>query len=170
MFLRPLDTGDADAMFTTLQDAETMRLTGTTARYTLEQVAAHCASLEEQEDRVDLAIVHPENGTYLGEVVLSDIDDANRSAAFRIALARSDLMDRGLGRDAARTLLAWAFDTLGLHRIHLEVYAFNPRAQHVYRALGFQVEGVVREALWMDGGWHDAISMSMLEGELARDG
>ena len=168
VLLRPLGPEDAEAMFASLADVETMRLTGTQASYTLEQVQAHCASLETQEDRVDLAIVEPTSGAYLGEVVLNEIDLHNRSAHFRIALARSDLMGKGYGRDAARTMLAWAFDFLKLHRVQLEVFAFNERAIHVYETLGFQREGMLRETLLQDGVWHDAIVMSLLGGELLR--
>lgn len=41
--------------------------------------------------------------------------------------------------------------TMGLHRISLEVYAFNPRARHVYEKVGFVHEGTGRDALLFDG-------------------
>ncbi|WP_278739257.1 GNAT family N-acetyltransferase, partial [Paenibacillus macerans] len=42
---------------------------------------------------------------------------------------------------------------------------FNPRAIHVYEKIGFRREGVLRDELFMDGGFHDSILMSMLEDE-----
>ena len=113
-------------------------------------------------DRHDFAITRPGDPTYLGEVVLMDIDDDNRSAVFRIALARESLFGQGLGTAATQRIVDFGFDDLGLHRIELEVYAFNDRARHVYEALGFVVEGVKRDALWQDGAFHDAIVMSIL--------
>jgi RimJ/RimL family protein N-acetyltransferase len=59
--LRPLVASDADAMFASLDDAETRRLTGTRGAFTLEQVRAWCAGLEAAEDRIDLAIVSRED-------------------------------------------------------------------------------------------------------------
>jgi RimJ/RimL family protein N-acetyltransferase len=167
--LRPIVASDAADMHASLADAETMRLTGTSRTFTLEEVRAHCAGLEDRVDRVDLAIRAPDDDRWLGEVVLMDVDAANRSAAFRIALARERLAGRGLGREAARRMLAWGFDELGLHRVSLEAYAFNARAIHVYEALGFRHEGRLREALWQDGAWHDALAMGMLAGELVRE-
>lgn len=164
--LRPIVADDAESMHASLDDPETMRLTGTQQRYTLEQVRAHCAGLDDRTDRVDLAIVDAESGRWLGEVVLMDIDATRRSAGFRIALAAEHLSGRGLGREAARRMLEWAFGPLGLHRVELEVFAFNERAIHVYEALGFRHEGRFREVLYQDGGWHDALRMAMLEGEL----
>lgn len=86
--LRPIVAADAADMHASLADAETMRLTGTTRRFTLDQVRDHCAGLEVRRDRVDLAIRDPWDDGWLGEVVLMDVDDEQRSAGFRIALAR----------------------------------------------------------------------------------
>jgi RimJ/RimL family protein N-acetyltransferase len=79
----------------------------------------------------------------------------------RIALRR-DYRDRGLGGEAVRLVLAHAFGTVGLHRVELEVYAFNPRAQSVYERAGFVREGVRRDALYWDGEYTDAITMAIL--------
>lgn len=168
--LRPIVESDAQAMFASLADEETMRLTGTTVRHDFEAVRAHCAGLDDRHDRVDLAITDPTDGRWLGEVVLMDLDPQHRSAGFRIALAAERLAGRGYGREAARRLLAWGFDHLGLHRVGLEVFAFNARAIHVYETLGFRHEGRLREVLWQDGAWHDALVMGLLAGELVRDG
>jgi hypothetical protein len=43
------------------------------------------------------------------------------------------------------------------------VYAFNPRAQHVY----FVTEGVKRQALPWDGAWVDTHPMAILADEWA---
>jgi RimJ/RimL family protein N-acetyltransferase len=72
---------------------------------------------------------------------------------------------RGLGTEATRLLLGYAFEHLPLHRIELEVYAFNPRARRAYEKAGFVVEGRRRDALLYDGERVDAIVMSVLRPE-----
>ena len=62
-------------------------------------------------------------------------------------------------------MLAHAFDTLGLHRVGLTVFAFNERAIRSYRKVGFLVEGHAREAIWRDGRYWDEVAMSILEPE-----
>ena len=52
-----------------------------------------------------------------------------------------------------------------LHRVELELYAFNPRAQHVYARAGFRVEGRRRDAFVFDGERVDAIMMAVLRPE-----
>jgi len=59
-------------------------------------------------------------------------------------------------------VLAHAFGPLGLHRVSLEVFAFNARAIHVYEKVGFRHEGRMRDALWWDGAPHDTLLMAAL--------
>ncbi len=165
IILRPITINDAQAMFASLSDAESMRLTGTQQTFTLDQVQQYCQRIAEADDRVDYAITLKEDPTYLGEVVLNDIDWQNRAANFRIALASEKLFGNGYGTEATQLIVHFGFRTLKLHRIELEVYDFNPRAQHVYEKVGFVQEGVRRDALLWNGRYQNAIIMSILEHE-----
>ena len=64
-----------------------------------------------------------------------------------------------------RVIRDFAFEVLGLHRLELEVFSFNPRAQAVYRKAGFRVEGVRRDAVLDGQTYADAIEMAILEEE-----
>lgn len=165
LILRPITVADAAPMFASLSDKESMRLTGTQQTFTLAQVEQYCQKIVAAEDRADFAITLKGDPTYLGEAVLNEIDWLNRSASFRIALASEKLFGRGYGTEAIRLILAYGFQTLNLHRIELEVYDFNPRAQHVYEKVGFVHEGVRRDVLLWDGAYQNAIVMSILEDE-----
>ncbi|MFP5316417.1 MAG: GNAT family N-acetyltransferase, partial [Actinomycetes bacterium] len=81
----------------------------------------------------------------------------------RIALNADARFGQGYGTEATRAVVGHAFDIIGVHRISLEVYAFNPRAQRVYQKVGFQVEGRLRDALHWNGEWIDAVVMGMLK-------
>lgn len=144
-----------------LQDADAMRLTGTRAEFTREQVLAHLQRLPGADDRADFAILDGD-GAYLGEVVLNDLEVDDLAMNYRIALAGSALRGRGYGTEAGRAVVAWAFDEVGLHRISLDVFSFNPGAQRSYEKIGFQVEGRARDALLWDGEWVDSVLMAML--------
>lgn len=166
--LRPITADDAAAMFAALDDTESMRLTGTQESFTRAQVADFCARVAVADDRADYAITLKGDPTYIGEAVLNGIDWCNRSANFRIALASAVFFGQGYGTEATRLIVAYGFEQLRLHRIALEVYAFNSRARHVYEKIGFREEGVRRDALYWDGQFHDAVMMSMLEQEYRR--
>ena len=166
--LRPITVADAPAMFASLSDEESMRLTGTQETFTFEQVETYCQRISEADDRADFAITLKDAGDYIGEVVLNEIDDRNRTGSFRIALADKKWFGRGFGTEATRLILAYGFETLHLHRIELEVYDFNPRAQHVYEKVGFVPEGVRRDVLLWEGKYQNAIIMSILEDEFRK--
>lgn len=155
-------------MLAAARDPETNRLTGTQRSFTRDQIEAWCARIAVADDRIDLAITSRATGEFLGEVVLNELDAENRSAAFRIALAAARYFGKGYGSEAASLILEFAFDVLQLNRVSLEVFAFNPRAMHLYEKLGFRREGRLREVLWMDGEYHDAIVMGLLRREFVR--
>lgn len=165
--LVPLAERHAEAFFSSLGDPESRSLTGTHRDFTYEQIVRWCASRAEQDDRVDLAIEDRDTGEFLGELALLDADLPNESIGFRIALVPGSV-DRGVGTQAVRLTLAHAFDTLGFHRVQLEVYSHNPRALRVYLKCGFVEEGRLRDALLWDGVRHDSIVMGILRPEFER--
>lgn len=165
--LRPVCVVDAPALFSAMLDPEVDRLTGTHTRFSLEELARWYASRVEHDDRLDLAIVERATGECVGEAVLNDLDGRNWSCSFRIALFGRRFFGRGLGTEATRMILGHAFEVVGVHRVELEVYAFNPRARHVYEKIGFVHEGTKRDALCWDGEWVDAHTMAVLAHEWA---
>ncbi len=175
--LRPFDLDqDFAALREMLLDGEALRLTGSASSpgdglEWSESVEAKLrdwyGTRNDQSDRLDLAITDQGTGKCVGEAVLNDWDPANRSCNFRISIGPRG-RDRGLGTDATRLIVGYGFESLGLHRIELEVYAFNPRARRVYEKAGFVAEGVLRDKLCWDGEWIDATVMSILTPEWAR--
>ena len=74
---------------------------------------------------------------------------------------------RRVGDEAARLLQHYLFAELGFHRLQLEVYGFNARAQaHAERA-GFVREGVRRKAYWRHGEWVDGVLYGLVAEDLA---
>ncbi|MGW4893408.1 GNAT family N-acetyltransferase [Kitasatospora sp. NPDC004240] len=162
--LVPLEARHADAMWRTLGDPGTNRLTGTRRDFTRDEIRDWCASRPEQPDRLDLAVEDPATGRFLGEAVLNELDRDNGCAEFRIALG-PDSTGRGIGTEATRLLLRYAFEEVRLHRVSLEVYSYNPRAARAYEKAGFVHEGRARQAHLWDGERYDVLHMAALRDE-----
>ena len=97
--------------------------------------------------------------------MLNEIDWDLRCANFRIGLYHMTERGKGIGTWATKVTCDYAFEHLKLHRLELDVYSFNPRAEKVYLKAGFKREGVLRDAI-MDGNeYADVILMSILEDE-----
>ena len=101
----------------------------------------------------------------IGTCAFSQLDGDNGSALFHITIGERDCWGHGYGSEATALMLDHAFNTLGIHRVGLSVFAFNERAIRSYRKVGFVTEGQAREAIWRDGAFHDEIQMSILEHE-----
>lgn len=162
--LRPVRADDSAAMWDMVNDAEGMRTSGTTTVFTRGQIDAWCAAVAGLEGRIDLAITANGSDEYLGEIVLTEIDEARGSADLRLVM-RPAYRGRGYGTEAIELVLGLAFDGIGLHRVGLEVLSINARARSLYESIGFVVEGRRREAYRDGDGWCDAIVMGLLDDE-----
>ncbi len=160
--LEPLGPEHFAGSWAALHDEESMRLTGTQSTFTEDQIRSWLAGLAARQNRADWAVLRLEDGAHIGEVVLNDLDPRNESMNFRIALSGDGARGRGYGTEATRAVLNHAFDVVGLHRVSLDVYSFNPVAQRVYEKSGFLVEGRQRHTLNWDGKWVDSILMGLL--------
>ncbi|MGH1550045.1 GNAT family N-acetyltransferase [Leifsonia poae] len=159
--LDPLGPEHFDAVWPGLADGEMLRLTGTRATFTEAGVRAHLERIGASDERADWAIIDAASGDFVGEIVLNELDEANASMNVRIALAAGQ-PGRGYGTEAMIVVLDHAFGAIGLHRVQLDVYAFNPRAIRSYEKAGFTVEGRQRDTLYWDGEWTDSVLMSVL--------
>jgi RimJ/RimL family protein N-acetyltransferase len=104
-------------------------------------------------------------GEVQGYVILRGVNEDSRAIELkRIVVA---VPERGLGRSMLKEVMRIAFRELGAHRLFLDVFEDNARARHLYESLGFQYEGVMREAAQRDGRWCNLRLMSILESEYA---
>jgi anti-anti-sigma regulatory factor len=109
----------------------------------------------------------------VGYLRLFGVDLVQRLAFLEVVVARASERQRGWGILAARMLIAWALDVLGLHRIEAKAYARNYSSNRALRGNGFAVEGLLREASVNGPGRDDLIVYGILAPEarhwLARD-
>ncbi|MBQ0911900.1 GNAT family N-acetyltransferase [Streptomyces sp. RM99] len=165
--LRPFTEADAARMGEIIGDPEVRRFTGSPGHeLTPELLRSWYGSRSAQPDRLDLAVTDPADGEVLGEVVLHAWVPEERSCTFRTLIGARG-RGRGIGTEATRLIVGYAFEELGLHRVQLDAYAFNDRALRVYEKVGFVREGVRREVELRDGVWVDEVLMAVLDHEWA---
>lgn len=122
--------------------------------------------LTRREDIVfAIEVKEGEGWVHIGNVGLHRIDWKNRVATLGIVIGERGYWGKGYGTEAVKTMLRYAFGELGLNRVELETYSFNPRAQRCYKRAGFRREGVRRQALYREGEFHDVITMGILRSE-----
>lgn len=103
-------------------------------------------------------------GSFLGHATLFGAELPARIATFAIMLIPS-AVGHGYGSEAARLMLRYAFDELGVNKVELHVWSFNARAIRAYERAGFRREGVRRAAAFHAGEFHDEVFMGILADE-----
>jgi RimJ/RimL family protein N-acetyltransferase len=90
----------------------------------------------------------------------------NRIANLGSLAVHPDFRGRRLADEASRLFQRHLIFDLGFHRLQLEVYGFNERAQvHAERA-GFVREGVRRKAYHRHGEWADSVIYGLVREDL----
>ena len=107
-----------------------------------------------------LYLVGEAEGERVAFAILRDLGEPHGNRYIkRVAVARPD---QGVGGAFLELVVAWAFEHAGAHRLWLDCFAHNARAQLVYEKLGFSRDGVLREAyLGADGVRRDLILMAV---------
>ena len=174
VILRPFEEKDYEVMFEILEEPELRKLTGSVSceeeanipsdPEEKEKITKWYSSRNEQSDRLDLAVVHKESGRLIGEVVFNEYEEEAGNVNFRVLLSNSGC-DKGMGAEAVSIFIKYGMEELQLHRISLEVYSFNPRAERVYQKVGFKLEGIKREEFLYNDEYIDTKMYGMLRSD-----
>jgi RimJ/RimL family protein N-acetyltransferase len=90
----------------------------------------------------------------------------SRIAQLERLAVHPDFRGRGVSDEAARQLQRHLVVDLGYHRLQLEIYGFNERAQRHAERSGFVREGVRRRAYWRHGEWMDGALYALVRDDL----
>lgn len=101
----------------------------------------------------------------IGTVGLHNINSVDSNAMFGIDIGEKDCWSKGYGTEAGQLIIRYGFEQLGLHRIRSEVFSFNERSIRLHNRLGFTREGCLREAVYVNGKYHDEIYFGLIRKE-----
>lgn len=147
--IRRLEHKDASLMLEWMHDKDTTQnFRFPFAQATLESVTMFIDNSFSNGNK-HFAIVN-EFDEYLGTVSLKNISKENHSAEYAIVV-RSIARGTGAAALATKDILHYAFDTLKLHKVYLNVLERNERARHFYIKCGFVYEGTSKDAILLNG-------------------
>jgi diamine N-acetyltransferase len=116
-----------------------------------------------EPESVTFTIYDRSDGAPVGTTSLFTIQWRLSRARFGILLG--ERRGAGLGSEATRLTLDWAFTVLGLHNVMLEVLPWNARAIRAYERAGFRMIGRRRDALVSFGRRCDEVLMDAVASE-----
>jgi RimJ/RimL family protein N-acetyltransferase len=108
-------------------------------------------------------LVAEHDGAIIGQLTLEGGKKRaiHHTAILGITVAK-EWRGRGVGRRLIETAIAYARQSGVIQRIELQVLARNEPAIHLYRRLGFEIEGTRRRAVFRDGEYQDNLIMALL--------
>jgi [ribosomal protein S5]-alanine N-acetyltransferase len=165
--LRALGDDDAPAMLSIFGDAEVMRYWSSPPLVSVEGATdlVHDIGRAFVERRLfQWGVCARDADEVLGTCTLFNVDLSHRRGEVGFALRR-DVWGQGFATEALAVLIAFAFETMGLHRLEADVDPHNERSQRLLARHGFRREGYLRERWHHLGQIHDAIFLGLLRSE-----
>ena len=167
LLLRPLGQEDLEEMYS-IQSREDV------ARYlyweprTRDEVADFIATssstLENEGEKLRLAVVRRDTGAVIGEVVLIWQSEQHMTGEVGFTF-HPDHHGRGFAGEAARELLRLGFEGLGLHRIIGRCDDRNAASAKVMERLGMRREAHFLANEFIKGEWQGEFDYAMLRSE-----
>jgi RimJ/RimL family protein N-acetyltransferase len=169
--LRPLEDGDAPALFALFGDPEVMRYWSSPPLRDIQAAQELLRDIRQKftaRRLLQWGVAARETGEVIGTFGLNNVSLPHRRAEVGFSLLR-DQWGRGLATEALRLLLRYSFETLGLHRVEADVDPKNERSLRALARQGFRREGYLRERWHHLGEVHDGIFLGLLQPEWSAD-
>lgn len=113
------------------------------------------------------AICDRKDDTLIGNARLSEINWVHRSCYYGRLIA-PEHQGRGLGSEALIHLLRYGFYSLGMNRIWSSAWVDNEISLSSNRKIGMSEEGILRQFVYKNGRFNDAVVLAMLREDFER--
>ena len=148
-------------------DPEVMRGTGAGSQVpTVEAIQAwYEQATSPGNTEVHFTIYDLDDVAPVGTALLVRVDQHAGTAEFGLTIG--ERRNQGLGTEATRLVLDWAFTVMGLHNILLVTFSWNLPAIRAYTKAGFREIGRRRGAVVTYGQRHDQVLMDAVADEFS---
>ncbi len=165
MKIRALERTDLKNIHIIDNKAETMRLWFEEPYESLDELTSlydkHIHDTHERRFVVDL------DGIFAGIVELVSIDYIHRNCEIQIVIT-DKFSGLGYAQQSLKKGVDYAFHTLNMYKVYLWVDVDNAKAVHIYKKLGLQIEGTIKQQFFAGGKYHDSYFMGILKSDYIR--
>jgi RimJ/RimL family protein N-acetyltransferase len=129
--------------------------------FVLSSTSARSVPLEElvQDESNHLGIITTLEHEPFGALAYLDHDTHQRRAELRKLIGNLEYRGKGYADEATRLWLAYGLHALGLEKIYVSTLQANLGNIRLNEKVGFQVEGLLRDEVLIDGARHDVLRM-----------
>ena len=166
LFLRRPQLEDAEEICKLKNNEKAaLLLGGVRHTYTMEDIVNWISFHNNNPEEVLLVVEDRTAGKLIGHVGLYKIDKVAKKTEYGILLAEDNSRGKGYGTKCTRTLVDYAFDELGMHKVTAEVLCENTPSISMFKKCGFSIDGCLRDDVYKNGRYYDVLTMSVLSSE-----
>jgi RimJ/RimL family protein N-acetyltransferase len=163
--IRPAHSDDLDFLLELVNHADVEPFLGGRAGLDRESLASELERSAADPTGFGRFVIEVD-GRSAGAMGFEAANRRSRIAHLERLAVHPDFRGQRVADDAARLLQRHLVEELGYHRLQLEIYGFNERAQRHAERAGFVREGVRRRAYWRHGEWMDGVLYALIREEL----
>lgn len=163
IYFRPYRSEDIEFLFKWLNDPETTYYMFFGQKpMTPEQIKEMMDKDTRSEKNAIFIVCDSRKNTPIAMVGLYDMHLTAHKAEMRIIIGETEYRGKGLGTKIVEMINFYGFDRLNLHRIYLGFNAENEGAKRAYEKAGYAYEGTLKEEIYRNSRYYDAIRMGIL--------
>jgi RimJ/RimL family protein N-acetyltransferase len=174
LLLRPIDSGDVEAIYTACQDPQIQRWTTVPSPYLREHAEQFAIDYVSQAWRTGAAAIFAVTDTGDGQLLASvglhfdrGRDDGIAEIGYWTA---APARGRGITTEAVAAVCGWGFASCGVQRLEWYAEVGNVASRRVAEKIGFVLEGTMRQLLLRpDGRRVDCWAGALLGAEEIRE-
>ncbi|TXT58573.1 MAG: Spermidine N(1)-acetyltransferase [Promethearchaeota archaeon] len=137
--------------------------------HTLEEIKKWSErSQEGVKEHIGFELWHKKDQKTIGNGGLSRIDYIARKANAWMVIGEKDYWSEGLGTEAMKLILDYAFKEVNLHKVYAGIFEPNIGSWSCAQKLGFKLEGRLKNAIYVNGKYHDARKYAMFKKDWLR--
>lgn len=157
--LRDVRIEDSDGAYLRwMNDPETIRYTESRyMSFSVSDIRSYIERTRKDDRSIFLAITTRPSDRHIGNIKLGSVDRHHLSAEIGLIIGEKDCWGKGFGTEAIALLSAYAFDTIGLHKLSAGIYAPNIGCIKAFQKAGFAQEGLLRDQCRFEDAYVDVV-------------
>ncbi len=166
--IRRARAGDADFLLELVNDDDVRPFLGPMTANERAALLEEIARSESEPGSFGRFVIELD-GEPAGSIGFHLANERSRIARLERLAVHPRFRGRRVADEAARLIQRLLLVDLGFHRIEMEIYGFNERAQAHAERSGFVREGVKRRAYLYGDEWVDSVMYALVEDDLMQD-
>ena len=126
-----------------------------------EQLNFFHTQVVQNKSNLILGIAEKSEGRLVGVISLSDINPIDRKAKIAVMIGEVEFRNASVSIEAHRMIIDHAFRELNLNRIYGAAMT-KGWAEFLCRAIGFKMEGTLKQDVYKRGSYHDVYQFAIL--------